>query len=77
MEKKTQVLKLLEKNKEKYPNLTNLWKNYINNQYNILLASLTHCENLFNNIDNITDRDMDMNSIATLYILKKIMDEEN
>ena len=53
-DKLDKILKILEEKKNKYPNITNVWKRVINNQIQYLQDTLNHCENIFVNIDNNT-----------------------
>ena len=50
-DKLDKILKLLEEKKNKYPNITNVWKRLINNQIQYLQDTLSHCENIFVNIE--------------------------
>jgi len=64
------ILQLLEKKKEKYPNITNLWKEFITNQYHNLTNTLNECEDIFLNIENNLEIDMNKQTILLLYLLK-------
>jgi hypothetical protein len=59
MNKYNDVLKLIDKNKEKYPNISKIWSQFILNQYESLQESLTYCEEIFENIKDKVDEDMD------------------
>ena len=71
MNKYNDVLKLIDKNKEKYPNISKIWSQFIINQYESLQESLTYCEGLFENIKDKIDEDMDEKTILLLYLLKR------
>lgn len=70
MNKYNDVLKLIDKNKEKYPNISKIWSQFILNQYESLQESLTYCEEIFENIKDKVDEDMDEKTILLLYLLK-------
>jgi len=70
-EKKRILLELLDKNIEKYPNIAGMWKTYILNLYKNLDDNIEHCNKLFNNIENITNEDLDKQTILSLYILNQ------
>ena len=71
MNKYNDVLKLIDKNKEKYPNISKIWSQFIINQYESLQESLTYCEKIFENIKDKIDEDMDEKTILLLYLLKR------
>ena len=70
MDKYNDVLNLIDKNKEKYPNISKIWSQFILNQYESLQESLTYCEEIFENIKDKVDEDMDEKTILLLYLLK-------
>ena len=61
--------KLLDKKKEKYPNITSVWKNYINIKKNSLEKDLEKGIDLFNNIENLHHEDLDLLTIAFIYLI--------
>ena len=61
--------KLLDKKKEKYPNITSVWKNYINIKKNSLEKDLERGIDLFNNIENLHNEDLDLLTIAFIYLI--------
>ena len=71
-DKLDKILKLLEEKKNKYPNITNVWKRLINNQIQYLQDTLSHCENIFVNIDNEIKEDLKPDTILFLYLLKNL-----
>jgi len=71
MNKYNDVLNLIDKNKDKYPNISKIWSRFILNQYESLQESLTYCEKIFENIKDKIDEDMDEKTILLLYLLKR------
>ena len=70
MDSKIETLtQLLESKQEKYPNITTLWKNYINQKHDFFEKSLDNGIQLFTNIDRIQERDMDYGTILSVYLL--------
>jgi len=64
------ILQILEEKKDKYPNLTTLWKSFLVKQYKQLTDTLNECKELFSNIENNIQTDMDQKTILLLYLLK-------
>ena len=70
MDNKLSIMnKLLDKKKEKYPNITSVWKNYINIKKNSLEKDLENGIDLFNNIENLQHEDLDLLTIAFIYLI--------
>ena len=71
MDNKLSIMnKLLDKKKEKYPNITSVWKNYINIKKNSLEKDLENgIDKIFNNIENLQHEDLDLLTIAFIYII--------
>ena len=69
-DKVSQILKLLDEKKIKYPNLTNVWNQFISNQLQYLQQTLEQCDKVFTNIENNTDKDLKQETILMLYLLK-------
>ena len=70
MDNKLSIInKLLDKKKEKYPNITSMWKNYINIKKNSLEKDLENGIDLFNNIENLQHEDLDLLTIAFIYLI--------
>ena len=69
-DKVSQILKLLDEKKIKYPNLTNVWNQFISNQLQYLQQTLEQCDKVFKNIENNTDKDLKQETILMLYLLK-------
>ena len=59
---------LLEMKKEKYPNIASVWTKYLDQQILSLETSLSKAEDIFNTIQE----DLQMDSIALLYLLNQI-----
>ena len=69
------LVHLLESKQEKYPNITTVWKHYINQKQDFFEKSLDNGIQLFTNIDRIQERDMDYQTILTVYLL--VMNQPN
>ena len=70
MDQKITILnQLLQNKKEKYPNITTLWKNYINQKQEFFNKTLNNGIQLFNNIDQIQENDMDYQTILMVYLM--------
>ena len=70
MESKINRLKtLIESKKEKYPNISKLWFNYINQKYNSFDIILDNAIDSFENIEDNMVEDLSMNSIIALFLL--------
>lgn len=53
--------------KNEYPNITNIWLNYINEQIKQLNITLNNAEKIFNNLD----KDISNEIILLLYLLNQ------
>ena len=70
MDNKLSIInKLLDKKKEKYPNITSVWKNYINIKKNSIEKDLENGIDHFNNIENLQHEDLDLLTIAFIYLI--------
>ena len=69
------LVQLLESKQEKYPNITTVWKHYIKQKQDFFEKSLDNGIQLFTNIDRIQERDMDYQTILTVYLL--VMNQAN
>jgi len=65
------IKELLKKRKEKYPNITSVWTKYLDQQVLSLETSLKNAEDIFENIENNSQEDLSMHSIALLYLLNR------
>jgi hypothetical protein len=65
------IRELLEMKKEKYPNIASVWTKYLDQQILSLETSLQNAEDIFKNMENNSQEDLPMHSIALLYLLSK------
>ena len=65
------IRELLEMKKEKYPNISSVWTKYLDQQILSLESSLKNAEDIFENIENNSQGDLPMHSIALLYLLNR------
>ena len=63
------IEELLDKKKEKYPNIVSIWKKFIDIKTKHYEKHLDKCIELFNNIEKIKQEDLDNSTILILYIL--------
>jgi len=59
----------LEKLKKEYPNLTDIWKLYIDVKKNSLEKSLLECEKVLDKIETTNHNDLSKNTIYLMYLL--------
>ena len=59
-------LKLLN---QKYPNITNMWKKYLNIRIDNLKNDILQCENTIRILKNTNTDDIPLDTIKLLYIL--------
>ena len=62
---------MIESKKDKYPNISNIWLEYLNEKINLLYKSLEKAEDIFKNIENISNQDLPYSTIAILYLLNQ------
>ena len=65
------IKELLKKRKKKYPNITDVWLKYIEKKIEFLKEDLNKAEKIFENIENNSQEDLSMHSIALLYLLNQ------
>ena len=65
------IRELFEMKKEKYPNIASVWTKYLDQQILSLETSLQNAEYIFKNIENNSQEDLPMHSIALLYLLNR------
>ena len=65
------IKELLKKRKKKYPNITDVWLKYIEKKIEFLKEDLNKAEKIFENIENNSQEDLPMHSIALLYLLNQ------
>ena len=63
------LLELIDKKKDKYPNVCKLWKQHINEKLKIYKLTLDHAINVLETIESKSDKDLPMETIAFLYFL--------
>ena len=63
------LLELIDKKKDKYPNVCKLWKQHINEKLRIYNLTLEHAINVLETIESKSDKDLPMETIAFLYFL--------
>ena len=66
------IKNLINKKKEKYPNISNIWLTFLNYKINLLEKSLEDADKIFKNIDNTIPQDLPIDTIAILYLLTQI-----
>ena len=70
MDSKINKLKsIIESKKEKYPNVSNLWLNFIDQKYKSFDKTIDNAIDTFNNLENKISDDLSMNSILMLFFL--------
>lgn len=61
------IINIIYLKKNEYPNITNIWLNYINEQIKQLNITLNNAEKIFNNLD----KDISNEIILLLYLLNQ------
>ena len=70
MDSKINKLKsIIESKKEKYPNVSNLWLNFIDQKYKSFDKTIDNAIDTFNNLEKKISDDLSMNSILMLFFL--------
>ena len=64
------IKELIESKKDKYPNMSNIWLKYIDEKTKLLSKSLEKAEEIFVNIEDLSDKDLSYSTIVTLYLIK-------
>ena len=65
------VKQLIESKKEKYPNISNIWLKYLDEKIKLLDKSLEKAEDIFTNIEILSNQDLPYSTIAILYLLNQ------
>ena len=65
------IKQLIERKKEKYPNISDVWLKYIEKKIELLKADLKKAERIFKDVDNTINQDIPYNTIAFLYFLNQ------
>ena len=60
---------LLESKRDKYPNITNVWKNYINQKHELFDKTLDNGIQLFTDIERRQETDLNYETILSIYLL--------
>ena len=60
---------LVERKKQKYPNICKLWEGHVNEKKNIYQITLEKAINVLNTIESKSEKDLPMETIAFLYFL--------
>jgi len=65
------IKQLIESKKEKYPNISNIWLKYLDEKIKLLDKSLEKAEDIFTNIETLSNQDLPYSTIAILYLLNQ------
>ena len=60
---------LIETKRDKYPNITSVWKNYINQKKEFFDKTLDNGIQLFTDIETLQETDIDYETILAIYVL--------
>ncbi len=63
------LLELIEMKRDKYPNITSVWKNYIKQKQDFFDKTLDNGIRLFSDIETRQETDIDYETILAIYIL--------
>lgn len=63
------LTQLIETKRDKYPNITSVWKNYINQKKEFFDKTLDNGIQLFTDIETLQETDIDYETILTIYVL--------
>lgn len=64
------ILLRLKQSGENYPNVSKLWKHYINMRLELLEKSLQEAEIFISNYSNLIGKDIPTSSLVLLYLLQ-------
>ena len=65
------IKELIESKKDKYPNISNIWRKYLDEKIKILDKSLEKAEEIFTNIESLSNQDLPYSTIAILFLLNQ------
>ena len=65
------IKQLIESKKEKYPNISNIWLKYLDEKIKLIDKSLEKAEDIFTNIETLSNQDLPYSTIAILYLLNQ------
>ena len=63
------LTQLIETKRDKYPNITSVWKNYINQKKEFFDKTLDNGIQLFTDIETLQETDIDYETILAIYVL--------
>ena len=67
-EKYNSIIERLDNFREKFPNIVNLWDDFLKKKHELFLQNLNKAEYFLNNCDNILQDDLKPETIALLYL---------
>ena len=62
---------LIESKKDKYPNISNIWLKYLDDKIKLMNKSLEKAEEIFTNIEDLSNKDLPYSTILMLYLLNQ------
>tara|TARA_X000000368_G_scaffold380301_1_gene336021 strand:+ start:1018 stop:1248 length:231 start_codon:yes stop_codon:yes gene_type:complete len=65
------IKELIASKKEKYPNVSTIWEKYLDQKIKLLQESLQKAENIFSNIEELSNQDVPYSTIALLYLINQ------
>jgi hypothetical protein len=65
------IKQLIDSKKEKYPNISNIWLKYLDEKIKLLDKTLEKAEDIFTNIETLSNKDLPYSTIAILYLLNQ------
>ena len=65
------IKQLIDSKKEKYPNISNIWLKYLDEKIKLLDKKLEKAEDIFTNIETLSNKDLQYSTIAILYLLNQ------
>jgi len=68
-DKYNNILINIEKLRDKYPNITNIWENYIKIKRDLFTKSMDDFEKIMKKLDNNMKRDLKKEEILLLYLI--------
>ena len=67
-EKYNLILERLENSREKFPNIVNLWDDFLKKKHELFLQNLNKAEYFLNNCDTTLKDDLNPETISLLYL---------
>jgi|TARA_B110000008_G_scaffold109728_1_gene112746 hypothetical protein len=67
-EKYNSIIERLDNFREKFPNIVNLWDDFLKKKHDLFLQNLNKAEYFLNNCDNILQDDLKPETITLLYL---------